>query len=99
MFLKFIPLHSHRLAWVILTENGVFDCRSDTVVSSAIFQFDLKIPSKHVIILFRTHFIVKLLKQMEGRNRGGAKRSWEKDVGDWMGTNVWRLGRTADRLM
>ena len=25
------------------------------------------------------------------------KRSWEKDVEDWMGASVWRLGRTEDR--
>ena len=34
------------------------------------------------------------------RNRGRPKRSWEKDVEDWMGVSVWRVGRTAeDRLM
>ena len=26
--------------------------------------------------------------------------SWEKDVEDWIGASVWRVGRTAeDRLM
>ena len=24
------------------------------------------------------------------------KRSWEKDVEDWMGASVWRVGRTAE---
>ena len=35
------------------------------------------------------------------RNRGRPKRSWEKDVEDWMrgGGSVWRVGLTAeDRL-
>ena len=30
------------------------------------------------------------------RNRGRPKRSWEKDVEDWMGASVWRVGRTAE---
>ena len=34
------------------------------------------------------------------RNRGRPKRSLEKDVDDWMGASVWRMGRTAEyRLM
>ena len=34
------------------------------------------------------------------RNRGRPTRTWEKDVEEWMGLSVWRVGRTADgRLM
>ena len=29
-------------------------------------------------------------------SRGRPKRSWEKDVEDWMGASVWRVGRIAE---
>ena len=29
-------------------------------------------------------------------SRERPKRSWEKDVEDWMGASVWRVGRTAE---
>ena len=39
--------------------------------------------------------------KMKGqRNRGRSKRYWEKELENWMGARVWRVGRTAeDRLM
>ena len=38
--------------------------------------------------------------QVSGEWDEQTKRSWEKDVEDWMGASVWRVGRTAeDRLM
>ena len=27
------------------------------------------------------------------------KISWEKDVADWMGTSVWRVGQTAEDIL
>ena len=35
--------------------------------------------------------------KVEGqRNRGRPKRPWEKDVEDWIGVSVWRVGRTEE---
>ena len=40
------------------------------------------------------------LGQVSGEWDEQQKRSWEKDVEDWIGASVWRVGRTAeDRLM
>ena len=33
------------------------------------------------------------------RNRRMPNRSCEKDVEDWMGASVWRLGRTAEERL
>ena len=42
----------------------------------------------------------KLILEGKVETRGRPKRYWEKDVKDWMGASVWRMGRTAeDRLM
>ena len=53
------------------------------------------------MLLSRVQMELVLKGKVKGqRNRGRPKRSWEKDVEDWMGASVWRVGRTAeDRLM
>ena len=65
----------------------------------------LNFKKRKTIKIFRTYqkTLEKLIleeKVTGQRNRGRPKRSWEKDVEDWMGASVWRVGRTAeDRLM
>ena len=41
-----------------------------------------------------------LKERWKANETGRPNRSWEKDVEDWMGASVWRVGRTAGhRLM
>ena len=60
---------------------------------------------KHKLSYFghikRHQTLEKLILKGKGRRNGGKpKRYLEKDVEDWMGAGVWRVGRTADdRLM
>ena len=62
---------------------------------------------KAKIQLFRAYKNIQTLEKLilEGkvkgqRNRGRPKRYWEKDVEDWMGARVWRVGLTEeDRMM
>ena len=37
--------------------------------------------------------------QVSGEWDEQPKRSWEKDVEDWMGASVWRVGRTAEDIL
>ena len=37
--------------------------------------------------------------QVSGEWDEQPKRSWEKDVGDWMGASVWKVGRTAKVIL
>ena len=54
-------------------------------------------------IIERHQTLEKLIlegKVKDQRNRGRPKRSWEKDVKNWMEARVWIMGQAAeDRLM
>ena len=103
--IRSVVLHiiSHEINGVINAHSN--QCLADElwVTPGTLLNFIPKQKLSYFRHIKRHQTLVKLMlegKAKRQRNTGRPKWSSEKDVDDWMGASVWRVGRTVeDRLM